>query len=149
MLTNRHRKHQACVKTVADKLQSLGLQVEVQPQPWNNGFDLLVNGRVKVAIRVAYPHLMHRVTRSRGKEYEYYYPVYVFNFHTHGEYNTMSDYFICLGMVGTSVQHTFIIPRHRLTGKTFCLQAMAQRKYRGKYLPFQENWQTLTQTVSL
>lgn len=146
MMTHRHRKHQACVKTVAEKLRSLGLQVEVQP--WNKGFDLLVNDRVKVAIRVAYPHLMHRVTRSRGKEYEYYYSVYVFNFHARGHYNTTTDCFICIGMVGSSVQNTFIIPRHRLTGKTFCLQAMG-RRYRGKYLPFQENWQTLTQQVTL
>lgn len=145
-MTSRHRKHQTCVDRVVATLQSLGMQIE--RHSFHDGYDLLVNDRIKVAIRVAYPHSMHRVTRFHGKEYEYDYPVYVFNFHIHGQLNAVADCFVCIGMIGSSIQKAFVIPRTHLSGKTFYLQAMGQRPYRGKYLPFENNWQILTKNFS-
>jgi len=121
----------------------MGLSVRAVPSAL--GYDLLVNGSVRITLRVAFPSLRrHRVTVGNRK-YDYRYKTWHFNFHHHGKLDTRyTDFFVCLAVSekrGTA-RETFIIPWERVTGKTFSLHG-GRRKYDGRYAPFRGNWDTI------
>jgi hypothetical protein len=106
------------------------------------GYDLLVNGEVRVTLRVAFPSLRrHRVTVG-DRIYRYRYRTWHFNFHHHGKLDDRyTDFFICLAMRSDRATHAevFIIPWEQVTGKTFSLHG-GQRRYDGRYASFRDNW---------
>lgn len=68
---NRIKKHELPKRRVAAKLRRLASEVKAQPP--GSGFDFLVNGSMRVALKVALPHrTTHRVV-SRGRKYTYRY----------------------------------------------------------------------------
>jgi hypothetical protein len=109
------------------------------------GYDLLVNGELKVTLRVAFPSLRrHRVTVG-NRQYSYRYKTWHFNFHHHGKLDMRyTDFFICLAVSGRrgGSRATFVIPWEEITGKTFSLHG-GQRGYDGRYAPFKEDWDTI------
>ncbi len=121
----------------------MGLSVRATPSAL--GYDLLVNGELRVTLRVAFPsQRRHRVTVG-NRQYNYRYKTWHFNFHHHGRFDTRyTDFFICLAVseLGGAIRDVFIIPWDQVTGKTFSLHG-GQRRYDGRYAPFRGNWDIL------
>ena len=142
---NRQSKHQTARASVAARLTRLGLSV--QDVPRGQGYDLLVNGEIRVALRVAYPgRYAHSVTVA-GKRYVYNYRSWSFNFHRHGHWDRKyCDVFVCIARRRGDGDETFIIPAAAVTGPTFSLHGMGTRPYRGRYATFRDRWSVFTDT---
>ena len=128
---------------VAARLRRMGLTVRSAPSI--SGYDLVVNGELRVTLRVAFPGLRrHRVTVA-GRSYQYRYRTWHFNFHHHGKLkNRYTDVFICIAVNPRhpSREHTFIIPWEKVTGKTFSLHG-GRGRYAGRYAQFCNRWELI------
>ena len=137
---NKVKKHLLPKRRVADRLRRLGLAVTHVPP--SRGYDLLVGGRVRIALRVAFPRIRaHRVT-SKGRRYSYRYRSWHFNFHRHGRIDRRyADVIICIGMEPrqSGRDKVFVIPWETVSGKTFSLHA-ARSEYDGRYAPYRDRW---------
>jgi hypothetical protein len=145
---DRVRKHLLPKRRVADRLRHMGLAVNmISPV---KGYDLLVNDRVRVALRVAFPRLRRHHVTVRERRYTYQYRSWHFNFHHHGKLDKRyADVFVCLAMEPRhpSREEAFIIPWDAVSGKTFSLHA-AQKRYAGQYAKYLNRWRLVASTVA-
>lgn len=123
----------------------MGLTVDDVPRI--KGYDLLVNGEIRVALRVAFPgRYAHTVTVS-GKRYAYNYRSWSFNFHRHGHWDRKyCDVFICIAKRRTGGDEIFIIPASAVSGPTFSLHGAGARPYRGRYAKYRDGWSVFTES---
>ena len=109
------------------------------------GYDLVVNGDTRVTLRVAFPSLRRHRVAVAGRQYEYRYKTWHFNFHHHGRLKERyTDVFICLAVSpdhGGS-EEIFVIPWDHVTGKTFSLHG-GKQKYAGRYAEFRTRWRLI------
>lgn len=145
---DRVRKHLLPKRRVAERLRRMGLTVRaVSPA---RGFDLLVNDRVRVALRVAFPRMRRHHVTVRERRYTYQYRSWHFNFHHHGKLGKRyADVFVCLAMEPRqpSREEAFIIPWDAVSGKTFSLHA-ARKRYAGQYATYLNRWRLVASTVA-
>lgn len=138
----RVEKHATARQCVEQYLRSIGFQVASVPR--DRGYDLLVNGCVRVAVRVSFIKThKYRVTVS-GRAYEYNYSTWIFNFHHHGKFdNKYADVIVCLAMNPPSTEYdAFVIPWEQITGMTFKLHAKI-KSYRGRYAMHRDQWSAI------
>ena len=94
---NRVQKHLLPRRRMAERLRRMGFRVGVASPV--TGYDLLVNGRARVALRVAFPRVRRHHVTVRNRRYTYRYRSWHFNFHHHGKLGKRyADAFICLAM---------------------------------------------------
>lgn len=137
----RQHKHQITRAQVAARLRSMGHSVEEVPR--NRKFDLLVDGRVRVALRVAFPGCYAHTVTVNGRRYAYDYQSWNFNFHRHGRWEKRyCDIFLCVAKQRRAEDEIFVIPADAVTGPTFSLHG-AGKPYRGRYAPFRSGWEIL------
>ncbi len=140
---NRVQKHQMPKRRIADRLRRSGFTVRsVSP---TLGYDLLVNDRVRVALRVAFPRMRRHHVTVRGHRYTYRYRSWHFNFHHHGKFGKRyADAFVCLAMEPRhpSREEVFVIPWEAVSGKTFSLHA-SKRRYGGQYAAYRNRWRAI------
>src|SRR4051812_43930809 len=108
---NRIAKHLVPRRRVIATLREAGL--EVTPVPSQQGFDLLVNGQLRVALRVSFPRMRAHTVTARGRRYSYRYRSWHFNFHHHGRLDEKyADIFVCVGLEShrRTDQVVFVIP---------------------------------------
>ena len=137
---DRVKKHLLPKRRITERLRRLGLTVRmVSPI---KGYDLLVNDRARVALRVAFPQMRRHHVTVRDRRYTYRYRSWNFNFHHHGKLGKRyADVFVCLAMEPRhpSREEAFIIPWEAVSGKTFSLHA-AQKRYAGQYAQYLNRW---------
>lgn len=144
---NRIAKHELPKQRVAARLRRLGLTVEAEPP--NLGHDLLVDGGIRVSLRVAFPSKRRHHVSVAGRTYSYRYNSWHFNFHHHGEMRQRyADFVVCVAVPprGASRMDVFVIPWDRLSGKTFSLHA-GRRRYAGKYAQYRDAWHLVTEAA--
>lgn len=142
---NRQSKHHKARATVAAKLGGLGLGVEDVPR--TKGYDLLVNGEIRVALRVAFPGRYAHTVTVGGKRYTYNYKSWSFNFHRHGRWDRKyCDVFVCIAKRRSGTDEVFVIPARAVSGPTFSLHGAGTKPYRGRYAPFRDRWSVFTET---
>lgn len=138
---NRIDKHERPKGQVAEQLRAMGLEVDEDVTA--GSYDLLVNGQVRITLRVAYPGLRrHRVTVG-GRSYRYRYETWHFNFHHHGRLDERyTDFFVCIAVdpKDPARNQVFVIPWESVSGKTFSLHS-GRGTYRGRYAPYLEAWE--------
>ena len=145
---NRVQKHLLPKRRVADRLRRMGFRVRVASPLM--GYDLLVNERARIALRVAFPRLRRHHVTVRNRRYTYRYRSWHFNFHHHGKLGKRyTDAFICLAMEPRhpSREEVFVIPWEALSGKTFSLHAARQR-YAGRYATYVNRWRLIEEAVA-
>ena len=109
---NRQVKHQTARTAVASRLRRMGISVEEAPR--NGKFDLLLNGELRVALRVAFPGRYAHTVKVNGRRYAYDYQSWNFNFHRHGRWERKyCDVFVCVAKHRRTADETFIIPAER------------------------------------
>lgn len=141
---NRVAIHDVPKQQVVAHLVQLGHQVEVAaPQA---RFDFLLDGHIRMALRVAYPSSSRRRVHVGGRRYDYVYRAWNFNFHHRGEVGERySDFFACIPLVrdhSIDLAKVFIIPWDAISGKTFYLPD-SRRSYAGKFADYRNAWQQL------
>lgn len=132
---------------VQAKLKSLGL--DVAPVHALQRYDFLINGKLRVALRTAFPSSYKRNVQLRDHVYNYVYRAWNFNFHHRGKIDeAYCDYFVCvpLGDGKIDVAAAYVIPWAQRTGKTFYLPD-SQRPYSGKYARFRNAWAALAEAA--
>lgn len=136
---NRQHKHLVARNAVAAHLRELGLSVEEAPRTF--GYDFLVNGEVRVALRVAFPGRYAHAVNVGGKRYAYDYRSWSFNFHRHGRWDrSYCDVFVCIAKRRGGVDETFVIPAAAVSGPTFSLHGAGTKPYRGRYAKYRDGW---------
>ena len=144
---NRIAKHELPKQRVATRLRRLGLAVR-SGNP-NLGHDLLVDGHIRISLRVAFPSKRrHRVTVA-GRSYSYRYHSWHFNFHHHGEMrDRYADFIVCIAVPGPrgARGEIFVIPWEHVAGKTFSLHA-GRRRYAGQYANFRDAWHLVSEAA--
>lgn len=136
---NRQTKHQSARIAVAARLKSMGARVEEVPR--SLGYDFLVNGEMRVALRVAFPGRYAHTVIVAGRRYAYDYRSWSFNFHRHGHWDrSYCDVFICIAKRRGGVDETFIIPASAVSGPTFSLHGAGTKPYGGRYAQFRDRW---------
>ncbi|MFQ5667520.1 MAG: hypothetical protein ACE5I7_14000 [Candidatus Binatia bacterium] len=123
------------------------LDVSVRAMKGAARYDFLLNGKVRVALRTAFPSSYRRRVRLRGREYSYVYRAWNFNFHHRGRITERyCDFFICvqLGARQLDLSAAYVIPWEARSGKTFYLPD-SQRPYSGKYAIYRGAWEQLRQ----
>jgi hypothetical protein len=145
---DRIKKHLIPKRRITERLRRLGFTVRtISPI---KGYDLLVNDRVRVALRVAFPRLRRHHVTVRDRRYTYRYRSWHFNFHHHGKLDKRyADVFVCLAMEPQhpSREEAFIIPWESVSGKTFSLHA-ARKRYAGQYAQYLNRWRLVASTVA-
>jgi hypothetical protein len=141
---NRVAIHDVPKEEVAAHIARLGHRVDVAaPQA---RFDFLVDGRMRVALRVAYPSSSRRRVSVGGRQYNYIYRAWNFNFHHRGKVGERySDFFACIPLVPDQqldLNQAFVIPWRAISGKTFYLPD-SRRPYAGKFAIYRNAWQML------
>jgi len=145
---DRVRKHLLPRRRLTEKLRRSGFRVVSVSS--SEGFDLLVGGHVRVALRVAFPRVRSHSVTVRNKRYTYRYRSWHFNFHHHGRMDRRyADVFVCLAMDPRNPvrEAIFVIPWAGVTGKTFSLHA-ARRGYKGKYAQYLGRWRIITDALA-
>lgn len=128
---------------VRAKLRGLGLNVTTTSPLLR--YDFLVNGKLRIALRTAFPSSYKRRVRLRDRLYSYVYRAWNFNFHHRGKIDEQyCDFFVCvpLGDRRIELARAYVIPWHERTGKTFYLPD-SQREYSGKYARFRDAWELI------
>ena len=128
-------------KEIAKQLRSMGMNVEEAGT--TERFDFLVDGRIRIAMRVAFPSSSRRRVKLAKRSYSYVYRAWNFNFHHRGVIaERYADFFVCVAL-GTgkslSLDDAFVLPWDGLTGKTFYLPE-SRRAYRGKFNVYRGAW---------
>jgi len=138
---NRIEIHEVPKQGVAAHLVFLGHGVE--PAPAQARFDFTVDGRLRLALRVAYPSSSRRRVRVGGRDYSYVYRAWNFNFHHRGKVgDRYSDFFACVPLnqdCALDLSQAFVIPWEAISGKTFYLPD-SRRAYSGKFAMFRNAW---------
>ena len=132
---------------MATRLRRLGLAVRAGSPTL--GYDLLVDGHLRVSLRVAFPSKRRHQVTVAGRSYAYQYHSWHFNFHHHGEMRERyADFVVCIAVPThrTGRAQIFVIPWEHLAGKTFSLHA-GRRPYAGQYARFRDAWQVVTEAV--
>jgi hypothetical protein len=145
---DRVRKHRFPKRRVAERLRRMGFRVLTVSS--TKGYDLLVNERARVALRVAFPRLRRHHVTVRDCHYTYRYRSWHFNFHHHGKFGKRyADVFVCLAMEPRhpTREEAFIIPWDAISGKTFSLHA-ARKPYAGQYARYLNRWRLIGSTVA-
>jgi hypothetical protein len=139
---NRQHKHQVERAAVASRLRRMGF--DVQEVPRNGKYDLLVDGQIRVALRVAFPGRYAHTVTVNGRRYAYDYKSWNFNFHRHGRWDRRyCDIFVCIAKQRRAEDEVFVIPASAVTGPTFSLHGAA-KPYRGRYASFRNRWSTFS-----
>ena len=100
---------------MAAKLGGMGLGVEDVPR--TKGYDLLVNGEIRVALRVAFPGRYAHTVTVGGKRYTYNYKSWSFNFHRHGRWDRKyCDVFVCIAKRRSGTRRGLRHPGQRRIG---------------------------------
>ncbi len=141
---NRVEIHEVPKEEVAAHVTSLGHRVEpARPQA---RFDFLIDGRYRLALRVAYPSSSRRRVHVGGRRYDYVYRAWNFNFHHRGKVDERySDFFACIPLVPgqrLDLTQVFVIPWEAISGKTFYLPD-SRRAYGGKFAIYRNAWHRL------
>jgi len=141
---NRVAIHEVPKNEVLAHIVSLGHTV--RPALPLDRYDFVVNGHLRVALRVAYPSSSRRRVNVGGREYNYIYRAWNFNFHHRGKVGDQySDFFVCVPLVPgrqLDLSQAFVIPWSAITGKTFYLPD-SRRTYAGKFAVFRNAWHRL------
>jgi len=140
--------HDLPKKEIARQLRSMGLTVEEAGTTERH--DFLLEGRFRVAVRVAFPSSSRRKVKLAKRSYSYVYRAWNFNFHHRGVISERyTDFFVCVAL-GTGkpllMEESFVLPWEALTGKTFYLPE-SRRPYRGKFKIFRGAWNLIADTV--
>jgi len=144
---DRLEKHTLPKRRIAERLRRAGFRV--RPIPATESYDLLVNERVRVALRVAFPRIRNHHVTVRDRHYTYRYRSWHFNFHHHGKLGKRyADVLICIAMEPRhpSREEVFVIPWDAVSGKTFSLHA-GRRRYAGQYARYINRWSVVTRAV--
>ena len=144
---NRIEKHRLPKRRIAQRLRRAGFGVELMPAA--DSCDLLVNERVRVALRVAFPRSRNHHVTVRDRHYTYRYRSWNFNFHHHGKLGKRyADVVVCLAMEPrhSSREEIFVIPWEAVSGKTFSLHA-GRRRYAGQYAKYVNRWGVITRAI--
>ena len=140
---NRQSKHQLARTATAARLRRMGLEVREVPRAL--GYDLLVNGGVRVALRIAFPGRYAHTVTVGGKRYAYDYRSWNFNFHRHGRWDKRyCDVFVCIAKRRRAADEIFVIPAPAVSGPTFSLHG-AGKPYRGRYAVHRNRWSHIAQ----
>jgi len=145
---DRVQKHQLPKRRISDRLRRMGFRVRSMSP--SVGYDLLINERVRVALRVAFPRIRKHHVTVRDRRYTYRYRSWHFNFHHHGKFGKRyADVFICLAMEPRqpSKEEVFVMPWEAISGKTFSLHA-SRRRYNGQYAQYLNRWRVVTNAVA-
>lgn len=145
---DRVEKHLLPKRRVAHRLRRAGFRVRSMSPA--NGYDLLINERVRVALRVAFPRMRKHHVTVRNHHYTYRYRSWHFNFHHHGKFGKRyTDVFVCLAMEPRhpTREEVFVIPWDAVSGKTFSLHA-SKRRYGGQYARHLNRWSVITNAVA-
>jgi len=135
---NRQFKHQMARATIAARLRRTGSVVEEVAR--NGKYDMLVNGHIRVALRVAFPGRYAHTVTVNGRRYAYDYKSWNFNFHRHGRWDEpYCDVFVCVAKNRRVEDDIFVIPASAVTGPTFSLHG-AGKPYRGRYNIYRNRW---------
>lgn len=147
---NRVEIHEVPKAAVADHLTRLGLDFE--PSAPQSRYDFLVEGRIRLALRVAFPSASKRRVHVGGRHYLYVYHAWNFNFHHRGKVgDRYADFFACVPLMDNSdldLSQTFVIPWEAISGKTFYLPD-SRRPYAGKFAPYRNSWELLTSAAEM
>ena len=147
-IMNRVKKHQVPKGRMTDRLRQAGYDVRAVPSA--RGFDLLLDGHVRVAMRVAFPRMRKHHVTVRNRQYTYRYRSWHFNFHHHGKLDERyADVFLCVAMEprDPAREQVFVIPWGAVSGKTFSLHA-ARKRYNGRYAPYLNRWDVVADAVA-
>lgn len=141
---NRVAIHDVPKQEVALHLEGLGHRVELaRPQA---RYDFIIDGRIRLALRVAYPSSSRRRVHVGGRRYNYVYRAWNFNFHHRGKVGERySDFFACIPLVPNQpldLSGSFVIPWEAISGKTFYLPD-SRRTYAGKFAVYRNAWEQL------
>ena len=135
---NRQLKHQEARAAIAARLQRMGFDVREVSR--HEKYDILVNGRTRVALRVAFPGRYAHTVTVNGRRYAYDYRSWNFNFHRHGRWEQKyCDVFVCVAKNRRAADEIFIIPASAVTGPTFSLHG-AGKTYGGRYADYRNRW---------
>ena len=142
---NRQYKHQKAHAFISSKLERMGFVVESMPRA--EGYDLLVNGEFRVALRVAFPGRYAHTVTVGGKRYSYNYRSWSFNFHRHGRWDrAYCDVFVCIAKRRGGADEIFVIPAGAVSGPTFSLHGAGIKPYRGRYACYRDRWSVLSES---
>jgi hypothetical protein len=145
---DRIEKHLFPKRRIAARLRRAGFRVALMPA--TGSYDLLINERVRVALRVAFPRSRKHHVTVRDRHYTYRYRSWHFNFHHHGKLEKRyADVVVCLAMEPRhpSREEVFVIPWEAVSGKTFSLHA-GRHRYTGQYAKYANRWQVIAQAVA-
>ena len=135
---NRQLKHQKARAAISGRLRHMGHDVREVSR--HEKYDILVNGRTRVALRVAFPGRYAHTVTVNGRRYTYDYPSWNFNFHRHGRWQRKyCDVFVCVAKNRRLADEVFVIPVSVVTGPTFSLHG-AGEAYRGRYAAYRNRW---------
>lgn len=141
---NRVAIHEVPKQEVMAHIARLGHRIEAAPP--QGRYDYLIDGRIRLALRVAYPSSSRRRVHVGGRHYNYVYRAWNFNFHHRGQVGERySDFFACVPLVPDQpldLSQTFIIPWEAISGKTFYLPD-SRRSYAGKFAIYRNRWDRL------
>lgn len=146
---NRVEIHAVPKAAVATQLSRMRL--DFAPAPPQSRFDFLVEGQLRLALRVAYPSASKRRVQVGGRCYTYVYHAWNFNFHHRGKVgDPYADFFACVPL---NTEHeldltrAFVIPWSSISGKTFYLPD-SRRPYAGKFAVYRNAWSLITNAVA-
>jgi hypothetical protein len=145
---DRVEKHLLPKRRIAERLRRAGFRI--QPVSGAHSYDLLVNERVRLTLRVAFPRLRKHHVTVRERHYMYRYRSWHFNFHHHGKFGKRyTDVFVCIAMEPRhpSREEIFVIPWDAVSGKTFSLHA-GRRRYAGQYAKHLNRWRVITEAAA-
>jgi hypothetical protein len=142
---NRVAIHDVPKQEVIDHILRQGHRVEAaSPQA---RYDFTIDGRTRIALRVAFPSSSRRQVQVGGRRYNYVYRAWNFNFHHRGEVgDRYSDFFCCIPLVPeqqVDLAQVFVIPWEAISGKTFYLPD-SRRAYAGKFAVYRNAWHLLS-----
>jgi len=149
--------HANAATICAMALRAMGLEAK-RGVDFRDGYDFLVNGKVRLAVRYAIPTADREQTyrKRNGEVSRYVYKRWTFNFHRHGQLGERyCDFFVCFLASADSKARSnsdvtvFTIPWEAITGLTFCssVREGSTRTYRGKYAKYRDAWHLIEQAA--
>lgn len=147
---SRHIKHNSGRDLVAAELRTRGHSLETGSR--SVGYDFLVDGIIRLCVRIADPGRQHHVVRTGGRCYQYdHYQCWNFNFHRHGHFNPIyCDFFVCVARQRIRVvggDEFYVIPVNDISGATFSMIGRGN-SYGGRYAKYRDAWHLLKSETS-
>ena len=142
---NRVKIHSAPKTEIGAHLGALGLAHE--PAAAQSKYDFLIEGHIRLALRVALPSPSKRRTRIGDKNYHYVYNAWNFNFHHRGKVGEQyTDFFACVPLrqngeadKEVDLRKVFVLPWKVVRAKTFYLPD-SRRPYAGRFSSYRNAW---------